>query len=278
MKSIGKFFNIVLISIALFIFSISTIVLSIVFNKDSIRTIISDSNLYTYVNNEVKKEVKKSMHDNNIYNKEIENKIDELIDKTITESVLDKEFDNILKIVFSNPDKIEIDMQPLIVEYYNNINNYLKENNIELPQEIKDNVDKILSNKELSKIDINDTTIDEIRTINKVKTVIEYIQLISGITFVVLIILTLIIAKQKLRGVYIPLLINSIVIFLITLLMSYLLEKSSINIDEIYAQYLFDNLKNIFINAFYTFALVYALVAIILIIIKKILNNKCKLV
>ncbi len=216
MRKFFRFIAIVVIGISLTIFAFSKSVVDIVFDENTVKKEIEDAGIYEGLNNELKTSLKQELKEEIDEDPELKDKFDEMIESVFTEDVLKNEIDDILEQAYSNSTTVEFDANILIDGYTRNLENYLKENNLELPQEVKDEIEEWKKENSSEKTNIieNDEDINNLYDIKElVNTAIKGI-LIGIIVFWVIAIL---LSKEKLKIIYKPLILSGTFLLLIRL-------------------------------------------------------------
>ena len=218
MRKILRFFEMIIVGLLLTLFVITKLTSNIVLDKNTVKKQLEDAGIYEYMS----KEIKKSIHNelDQVYNKypEINVDLDEIIDNTLSDDILKEETNFILDSIYDYDENIALEPKIIIDGYRTNLDKYLKENNIELPKEVNDNIDKMLSTTEIEKIDLSEYTGEFRSYVNDYKNIINmihiaiYILLISALLIMGF---SVIVSKEKLKVVYRPLILSGILLLII---------------------------------------------------------------
>lgn len=214
MRKFFRFIAIVVIGISLTIFAFSKSVVDVVFDENTVKKEIEAAGIYEGLNNELKTSLKQELKEEIDEDPELKDKFDEMIESVFTEDVLKNDIDDILEQAYSNSTTVEFDANILIDGYTRNLENYLKENNIELPQEVKDEIEEWKKENSSEKTNIieNDEDINNLYDIKDlVNTAIKGI-LIGIIVFWVI---SILLSKEKLKIIYKPLILSGTFLLLI---------------------------------------------------------------
>ena len=213
MRRIGKFFNIVIIGLLLTVLAIFNIVSKYTIDKDNIQRTLDKSGAYTVINDEIKKQVTSSLMGSKY--KEIKQlNINEFVDYVIKEDVLKSEVDYVLTQLYDNG-KLMINKKILYDGYVTNINNYIKEKNIKLPNDVRKELNNNVIDNSLTEEDITPKNNNYLQLFNDGKKIIQSTRTILIIIIVILLVLTVVLCKEKLRGVYIPFIFSGLLLLLI---------------------------------------------------------------
>lgn len=213
MRRIGKFFNIVIIGLLLTVLAIFNIVSKYTIDKDNIQKTLDKSGAYTVINDEIKKQVTSSLMGSKY--KEIKQlNINEFVDYVIKEDILKDEVDYVLTQLYDNG-KLMINKKILYDGYVTNINNYIKEKNIKLPNDVRKELNNNVIDNSLTEEDITPKNNSYLRLFNEGKDLIKSTRLVLIAIISVLLILTVVLCKEKLRGVYIPFIFSGLLLLLI---------------------------------------------------------------
>lgn len=268
-RRIVKFFDIVLISLALFIFVLSTIISNFTLNKDYIKKLLRENQVYTEINDEIKNSVKTDLK---VSLSEIPNlDINELVDKTITDDLLEKELDFILTTLYDT-NKMKVDLNILVDGYVTNLDNYIKDNNINIPEKVRKEIKSTITNNSLEEDDVTYFNENYSKYFGKAKDLVKKIKLYSLISLIVLVGLTLVCAKEKLKGLYIPALLDSVGIFTLGILLKSFIDTQDIKIGDKKLDGVITSVKTSLFDLFNKYAIALFVSAIVLLIISIIYN------
>lgn len=214
MRKFFRFIAIVVIGISLTIFAFSKSVVDVVFDENTVKKEIEAAGIYEGLNNELKTSLKQELKEEIDENLELKDKFDEMIESVFTEDVLKNEIDDILEQAYSNSTTVEFDANILIDGYTRNLENYLKENNIELPQEVKDEIEEWKKENSSEKTNIieNDEDMNDLYVIKESVNIAIKGTLIGIVVFWVIAIL---LSKEKLKIIYKPLILSGTFLLLI---------------------------------------------------------------
>ena len=137
-----------------------------------------------------------------------------MIESVFTEDVLKNEIDDILEQAYSNSTTVEFDANILIDGYTRNLENYLKENNIELPQEVKAEIEEWKKENSSEKTNIMEKD-EDINNLYDIKDLIN--TAIKGILIGIIVfwVIAILLSKEKLKIIYKPLILSGTFLLLI---------------------------------------------------------------
>lgn len=283
MRKFFRFIAIVVIGISLTIFAFSKSVVDVVFDENTVKKEIEDAGIYEGLNNELKTSLKQELKEEIDGDPELKDKFDEMIESVFTEDVLKNEIDDILEQAYSNSTTVEFDANILIDGYTRNLENYLKENNIELPQEVKDEIEEWKKENSSEKTNIieNDEDINNLYDIKDiVNTAIKGI-LIGIIVFWVI---SILLSKEKLKIIYKPLIFSGTFLLLIRVgITSFVNELAASAREEFitdvgdgmeYVGNFIDTMKNTVFANIDKFAIGFLAIGIGILVVKIIMNKR----
>lgn len=283
MRKFFRFIAIVVIGISLTIFAFSKSVVDIVFDENTIKKEIEDAGIYEGLNNELKTSLKQELKEEIDEDPELKDKFDEMIESVFTEDVLKNEIDDILEQAYSNSTTVEFDANILIDGYTRNLENYLKENNLELPQEVKDEIEEWKKENSSEKTNIieNDEDMNDLYNIKElVNTAIKGI-LIGIIVFWVIAIL---LSKEKLKIIYKPLILSGTFLLLIRLGITSIVNELAASAREEfitdvgdgmeYVGNFIDTMKNTVFANIDKFAIGFLAIGIGILVVKIVMNKR----
>lgn len=244
MRKVLRFFEIIIVGLLLTAYVLLKFTVDMVSDKDTVKEGLNNSGIYEVVTDEFRKEIHKELDDEFSKYPELNVDLDEMIDKTLDEKILKDETNYIIDSLYSDSDKVELDPNILIDGYRKNLNEYLEKENIELPKEINDSIDELLSNQEIEKIDISDYTKEYKETIGEYKSVIDILKTVTysiGISALVIMGIAIVLSKEKLKVVYKPLLFSSALLIIGRIS----LEMLKIEANDEFAKKIIDSGKNL---------------------------------
>lgn len=265
MRKVIKFFDIIFITLALIVFVLSTIVSNFTLNKDYIKKLLRENNIYSTINDEIKKSVKTDLK---VSLSEVPNlNVEELVDRTITEDILEKELDYILTTLYST-NKMKVDLSILSKGYSENLDNYIKNNNIKVPEKIEAQIKNVMETNSLGEEDITFFNENYSRYFAKSKDIIKKVRMISLISLITLVGLTLLLAKQKIRGLYIPALLSSASIYEFGVLLKSFLDTQDIKIGDKKLEVIVTSVKESLFSSINNYVVTLLIIGVVLIIVK----------
>lgn len=204
-KIIGVFFA----TIFLITCAVLNSIMPVVKDKEFIKEELKNSNFYGIANDEIKKQLKEKFSKyNNYFN------VDDLVEYTIEDNIIEDEINKILDDFYNN-ENVVININGVIEKYRSSYSKYLEENNIELPEDVKQEMDKYFEDvpsKELDIKDVNKTYKNHgFKTFKTAMSIATYV-----VVFLVLVIflINVLWAKRKLNGIYLPLMISGAFTFM----------------------------------------------------------------
>lgn len=274
MRKIIKFFDIILISLAIFVFCLSSIVSNYTLNKKYIQKVLRDNKVYSTINDEIKINAKTDLKVglSNIPNLDV----DDLVDKTITEDIIENEVDFILTELYTN-NKMRVDLSILSKGYTENLNKYLDENKIDVPKEVREQINNIYNTNSLQVEDVDIFNDNYAKYYVKGKDIIKKVKLYSLCTIIGLVALTLLLAREKLRGLYIPSLLSAGMLYGGGITLKTVLDTQDIKIGDKKLDNIITSIKNGLFNTINKYAIALVIIAVMLIIVKiifKIIKGK----
>lgn len=214
MRKFFRFIAIVVIGISLTIFAFSKSVVDIVFDENTVKKEIEEAGIYEGLNNELKTSLKQELKEEIDEDPELKDKFDEMIESVFTEDVLKNEIDDILEQAYSNSTTVEFDANILIDGYTRNLENYLKENNLELPQEVKYEIEEWKKENSSEKTNIIEKD-EDINNLYDIKDLVN--TAIKGILIGIIVfwVISILLSKEKLKIIYKPLIFSGTFLLLI---------------------------------------------------------------
>ena len=271
MRKFGKFLVVTIISLLLFAVTIVQISYTIVFDGKFIVETLDKGNVYREANNKIKEELKKSIKGELSEVEEFD--ANELIDSVLTESAMKNVVEDFVNKFYAGGE-IYIDSNLLFNEYYNNFKNYIKSKNIEVSEDKLKEVTDSMVGDTLSDIKISPEIEKDVKEFFVIGDVIAKVQTALVVILLFILVLTLIFAKEKLRAVYIPLLVVGGLLLIITLGANYVISHELYSITEEFARNMIQTVLSSVLNKITIYASAYVIVGGILIIVKKVLKSK----
>ena len=265
MRKFIKFWDIIFISLAIFVFCIANIVYNYTLNKDYIMNVLRKNNVFVTINNEIKNTALTDLKVSISNVKELD--INDLVDKTLTPDIIEKEVDFILSELYST-NKMRVDLSIISKGYTDNLNAYFDTNKIQLPKEVKEQINKIYNDDSLKVEDVNVFNDNYAKYYVKGKDIINKVRLYSFCTLLGLVALTLILAKEKIRGLYIPAIISAIMLYSGGVVLKTFVDSQNIAIGEKKLDNIITSIKNGLFDTINKYAIILAVIAVMLIIVK----------
>lgn len=273
MRKVIGFFDVIIFGLALTILTFIIIMSNSIFSVKYLNKVIKDEEIYKTLNNKIKDNVRESIGNQfNGYPGVVIN-TNELIDAVLTEEALEKEFTYIVSNLY-NTGKLVIDPGILTEGYKKNFNNYLTKKKINLPQNLQNEITELMVNSSGVKIEVKEFNDNYSKYIIKFKDYVTIIELISLSIVCILVIFTLIVAKEKIKLIYKPLILSSINLFIIgasTKLLENIMKNTSIPIE---LEKIVTSIKEHLFTQFIKFAIIYFVIAIILIVVRVVLKRR----
>lgn len=283
MRKFFRFIAIVVIGISLTIFAFSKSVVDIVFDENTVKKEIEDAGIYEGLNNELKTSLKQELKEEIDEDPELKDKFDEMIEGVFTEDVLKNEIDDILEQAYSNSTTVEFDANILIDGYTRNLENYLKENNIELPQEVKDEIEEWKKENSSEKTNIIEKD-EDINNLYDIKDLVN--TAIKGILIGIIVfwVISILLSKEKLKIIYKPLIFSGIFLLLIRIgITSFVNELAASAREEFitdvgdgveYVGNFIDTMKNTVFANIDKFAIGFLAIGIGILVVKIVMNKR----
>lgn len=278
MRAVGKFFDIFIIGLLLTVVALLNTASKYTSNKIYITKILEKNNVYENINDEIKKQAKDNLTNkfNNIPNLDI----DELVEETITKDIVVDAVNNILDELYNN-ERIYLDINILTKGYLSNMNKYLDKNKIELPNEVKEEINNIISENSIN--DVNESRGDSrfIDIFKSIRSNIKNYRILCIIILVILLVLTVIVSREKLRGIYKPFLFSGILLLILTNLTKVLFTHINFTKEEQKLTDLVDSVKNSIFYHLNMYSIAFIVIAITVGIVDSIIKciiNKNKYV
>ena len=263
MRKVIKFFDIILISLAVFVFCLSNIVYNYTLNKKNIQKVLKDNKVYTTINDEIKNSVKTDLK---VSISGVPNlDVNELVDYTIKEDIIEKEVDFILTELYTN-NKMRIDLNILTNGYSENLNKYLEDKKIEVPKEVKDQINKIYESDSLQVQGVDVFNNNYAKYFVKGKKIVKQARLYSLCAFVGLIGLTLLLARKKLSGIYIPALLSAGMLYIGGFALETFLDTQDIKIGDKKLDNIITSIKDSLFNTINKYVIILVIIAVLAVI------------
>lgn len=272
MRRIGKFFNIVIIGLLLTILAIFNIVSKYTIDKDNIEKTLDKSGAYKVINDEIKGQVNSALL-NSKYNEIKQLNISELVDYVVKEDIVRDEVDYILTELYDNGN-LKINKKILVDGYTKNINNYIKEKNIKLPDSIKKELDSNIVNNSLTDEDITPKNNEYLKIFNNSKKQIKNLRLVLLISIIVLLVLTVIFSKEKLRGVYIPFIFSGMLLLIINCVARIFVNSLNLTLQKAKLTEVIDLIKKSIFGTMNWYCGIFLAIGLIGIVAREIINIK----
>lgn len=283
MRKFFRFIAIVVIGISLTIFAFSKSVVDVVFDENTVKKEIEAAGIYEGLNNELKTSLKQELKEEIDEDPELKDKFDEMIESVFTEDVLKNEIDDILEQAYSNSTTVEFDANILIDGYTRNLENYLKENNIELPQEVKAEIEEWKKENSSEKTNI----IEKDEDINNLYDIKELVNTaIKGILIGIIVfwVIAILLSKEKLKIIYKPLILSGTFLILIRVgITSFVNELAASAREEFitdvgdgveYVGNFIDTMKNTVFANIDKFAIGFLAIGIGILVVKIVMNKR----
>lgn len=283
MRKFFRFIAIVVIGISLTIFAFSKSVVDIVFDENTVKKEIEDAGIYEGLNNELKTSLKQELKEEINEDPELKDKFDEMIESVFTEDVLKNEIDDILEQAYSNSTTVEFDANILIDGYTRNLENYLKENNIELPQEVKAEIEEWKKENSSEKTNIIEKD-EDINNLYDIKDLAN--TAIKGIWIGIIVfwVIAILLSKEKLKIIYKPLILSGTFLLLIRVgITSFVNELAASAREEFitdvgdgveYVGNFIDTMKNTVFANIDRFAIGFLAIGIGILVVKIVMNKR----
>lgn len=273
MRKLIAFFDIIIFGLALTVFTLIMIMSKSILSSKYLNNVIKDEGIYKTINDNVKDNIKESIGGQLIKYPGVTINTNELIDSVLTEDVLEKEFKYVVDNLYSTG-KLVVDSNILSEGYKKNFENYVASKKINMPEQLKSEITSSMVDNSQEKIEVKEFNDNFSDYFIKLRDYVSIIKIISLSIIAALLGLTLLVSKERIKLIYKPLILAAINLFGIGVLIK-LLDKfiSSNNLPS----ELFDiitSIKNHLFNEFIKYGIIFAVIAIILIIVRIVLKKK----
>ena len=276
MRRVIKFFDVVIIGLLLTVFALTSIISKFTLDKSYIQKTLNKSGAYKLINDEIKEQVKSSLLESN--NKEIQKlNINELVDYVVTEDILESEMDYVLDELYNNGN-LKINRKILYDGYVKNINKYIEENKIQLPDEIQKQLNNSIVDNSITDEDITPKNNQYLESFNNAKGMVKDLKLILTISIVSLLVLTVILSKEKLRGIYIPFIFSGILLIIINCALKIALNSLNLTLERARLTEVIDSVKKIFFTQMNLYCGIFLAIGLVGVVAREIINIKKKFI
>ena len=283
-KAIIRILLILIITGLLSFISIYAPMSKIVFDQNEIEQIIDNSSIYEEVNDRSKKLIVKTINEGlDELPEDIRKEIDvkAIIDEVDITDLLRYLVNECIDIVYSTKTN-KINLKEITTSYINKFDTYLRENGVEIPQEILDDIYKEISDSALDEeldIDELNKNLDELsKEIQNYKSISTMIQVIIIVIIIGLVLLLLVLSNHKIRSI-VPIFILTSLFLLLVEILSYAIVISSVENEGKLVEGIFMSIINsifLYVNMFIIVFVITIITLIIIGIFKKNKNNKSK--
>lgn len=273
MRKLVAFFDIIIFGLALTVFTFIMIMSNSILSSKYLNKVIKDEGIYKTINDNVKDNVKENIGSQLINYPGVTINTNELIDSVLTEEVLEKEFKYVVDNLYSTG-KLVVDSSILSEGYKKNFENYVTNKKINMPEQLKNEITSSMVDNSQGKIEVKEFNDNFSDYFIKLRDYVSKIKIMSLSIIVVLLGLTLVLSKEKIKLIYKPLILAAINLFGIGALTK-LLDKfiSSNNLpSELFT--IITSIKNHLFNEFIKYGIIFVVIAIILIIVRTVLKKK----
>ena len=274
MRKVIGFFDIIIFALALTVFTFIMIMSNSILSVKYLNKVIKDEGIYRTINDEVKNNIKSSIGSTLSNYPGVVLNTSEMIDYVLTEDVLEKEFTYVVDNLFKTG-KLVVDPTILTKGYRENFSNYLKSKNINIPDKLQNEITDLMANNSEGEIEVKEFNENFSDYFITLRNYVSNIKMISISIVIILFALTMILAKEKIKLVYKPLILASINLFAIgastTLIDTLMKNTSSIPIE---LEKIILSIKNHLFGEFIKYGIIFVVIAIILIIVRIVLKRK----
>lgn len=198
MKMFGKIIGIFFISLLVFFYAIMASAFSIIKDGDYIKNELKENNIYKSVNDAIKDSVREKFDNFKDYVPDV----NELIDKTITQDIIETEINDMLDRFYDNQ-LVKIDFDELLKKYKASLEKYLEENNIEMTDEIKEDINKLMTEVSINNIENEELDENPAFRVYAFRGALDIDSVTILFIIMAIIVLEIILSKNKLNSVYI---------------------------------------------------------------------------
>lgn len=266
MRAFGKCITIFFITILLLSYTLINSTRKIVLDEKGVIKQIEDTGIYETINNELKNAVKESLKDYDI-------NIDELVDNIIKENIIENFVNDIINKLY-NEEKIVINIKETTLEYVNNLTTYLEENDIEISEDTKNEINDIIIQAFDENINVDDYVIEYESAFHIAKEAVRIVNNFILLIILIIVVLSMILCKKKFNGTYISLIITSVLLFMFTSFINFAVRFGNYSEDAKDFIPVIKSITRNFTSMINRHVLVYVILAIILIVVDILLKNK----
>lgn len=254
MKMFGKIIGIFFISLLVFLYVLMNSAFSIIKDGDYIKNELKENNIYKSVNDAIKDSVREKFDDFKDYVPDV----NELIDKTITQDIIETEINDMLD-RFYDDKLVKIDFDELLKKYKTSLEKYLEENNIEMTDEIKEDINKLMTDVSINNIENEELDENPAFRVYAFRGALDIASVTMIFIVVVIIVLAITLSKNKLNSVYISSFISGGL-----LLQTYVTGKiwGGVDIDSKYTEIVV--VLEDFVNKFLSNVFIYSIALIVI--------------
>lgn len=273
MRRLVAFFDIIIFSLALTVFTFIMIMSNSILSSKYLNNVIRDEGIYKTINDNVKDNIKENIGSQIINYPGVTINTNELIDSVLTEEVLEAEFKYVVDNLYSTG-KLVVDTNILSEGYKKNFENYVASKKINVPEQLKNEITSSMVDNSQEKIELKEFNDNFSDYFIKLRDYVSKIKIISFSIIVALLGLTLVLSKDKIRLIYKPLILASIDLFGIgvsTKLLDNLINSSELP-SELFGIVI--SIKNYLFNEFIKYGIIFVVIAIILFVIRIILKKR----
>lgn len=244
MKTFIKFIDGVLIALLAFTVCLSFVCKETIMQKEYVKKQLASSEIYTSLTKEIKESILSDYRNSSVYNEVLSAYLEPLLDEAVKKKTVQKEVEAMVDDLYAGKE-MSVKGTYFTEDYNDSINSYLKKNNLNVIN--ADMLSPFISKAVQVAISHVDMTKYTNRIAQQFKIIKDHIQIIfmaSSVSLAVLIILSMIIVKRKIRFFGWTMLLTSLLHLLSPMLMSAYMSYAHLSFNKEYLTDFFMLMKN----------------------------------
>lgn len=234
MKTFIKFIDGVLIALLAFAVCLSFVCKETIMQKEYVKKQLASSEIYTSLTKEIKESILSDYRNSSVYNEVLSAYLEPLLDEAVKKKTVQKEVEAMVDDLYAGKE-LSVKGTYFTEDYNDSINSYLKKNNLNVIN--ADMLSPFISKAVQVAISHVDMTKYTNRIAQQFKIIKDHIQIIfmaSSVSLAVLIILSMIIVKRKIRFFGWTMLLTSLLHLLSPMLMSAYMSYAHLSFNKEY--------------------------------------------
>ena len=234
MKTFIKFIDGALIALLAFTVCLSFVCKETIMQKEYVKKQLASSEIYTSLTKEIKESILSDYRNSSVYNEVLSAYLEPLLDEAVKKKTVQKEVEAMVDDLYAGKE-MSVKGTYFTEDYNASINSYLKKNNLNVIN--ADMLSPFISKAVQVAISHVDMTKYTNRIAQQFKIIKDYIQIIfmaSSVSLAVLIILSMIIVKRKIRFFGWTMLLTSLLHLLSPMLMSAYMSYAHLSFNKEY--------------------------------------------